>query len=377
MAKKNVLRSVPISGKQVNRSSTLKHHRTLHDEFKQDVIGRASALGHGTRDKRFSEVKTICTFLREQRHLNSIWSFDAKKGDDPDKHLKALVTWLQSGKISTKTGERYDVSTIYDMVGTARWMLARIRGVDQDEIIRHGDLGVYKKAADTHHPIDFASVPDYAANRAILHEAYLSKAAWLGRADALGMAFGMRASERVFTVGDIIQRTGTDSFKVTSATGKSKTFTAKQLGRHYGNSSYTTNADKTESGKQYLVVQETKGDFGRYSEIYNSERREALEVFRAHIAANPTRHGGIVPDKFGVGEKLQTKLQAISFWHNQTKYLRSKLDAEHGTKHYAYTSNGDRHRDVQRQCLEGRPDHVVIFDKGHIDKSKLDFYRKK
>lgn len=379
MAKRNVLRSVPASGKKANRSSTKAGTRasSLNYEFKRDVIGRASALAHDTRDKRFSEVKTICNYLENERHLNSIWSFDAKKGDDPDRHLKALVNWLQNEAVSSKTGGRYDVSTIYDMVGTARWMIARIRGIDQNDVIKHGDLGVFKTRAAIQNPIDFSKVSNYEANRAILQQAYMEKATWLGLADRLGMAYGLRAAERIFTKGDIIEKVGKDSYKVIFANGKSRDFTKKQLGRYYGNSSYTTNASKLATGKQYLVVQNTKGDFGRYSEAYSNERKAALDTFRAHIKANPTSHGGIVPDKFGVGQKLTTKQQADSFWHDKTKYIRGKLDEMYNIKNYAYTSNGDRHYDVQRQVLEGRPDNVIISDKGHIDSDKLDFYRPK
>jgi hypothetical protein len=350
------------------------------------------SLGPETKDVKEWHMKTVCEYL-ETLSLNSVRSFKTAM-------MPGLVYYLRNTVLSEKTGLRLAPATVYEIIGTAIWMHSRMRGATGEHMPTRPEMGVFKSRKDQHNPIDFNKYPNYSGNRdTISNYLHTNSERWVAVAHDLGRAFGLRLAERIGTRGDTITKTLDGKLMLNSVMGKSREVQPKDLARIYGDASYATSAKFVEHGKEYLIIEWGKGSLGRYSEIYTDGRREALVAFRSEVKIQNTKSGRIIPDRIGpTRPELKEakahatknnsaagydKIGAVKHLGNQFDYTKNKLGfgyikgAPRDENNYAYTTNGDRHHDVQQQILDGRTDREIIIEKGHFDTDKLAFYRKK
>jgi hypothetical protein len=217
-------------------------------------------------------------------------------------------------------------------------------------------------------------------------------ASWVGCLAQLGLAFGLRAKERllsntVLTVGEVMTPEGRKTTYSLAVAGRPPVdITREQLtSKGMYKTSFGKRLDRAEPG-EYLVVRFAKGGRVRLQSIYNDERRAAVERVQEACQANETaavkdgQPPTVVP--YGAFKNSITQAGEVSktFLKRAAKFLTNLYSRLGGTIENKLHTNADRHWDTQRLYytlrdgtdFRNNPTAQELWERTH-DKSMFQF----
>lgn len=369
--------------------------KSLRNMFYSDrMSGKNHSLKDGTVKAFRSRLGQMMDYMHQHRGIADWHSI----GKNPE-HLLAYIEFLKNrpSRKGENAGKDLDDGRKQGLFNkTLANHLSSIRHFCERENIpfpeRNAPLGVTRdRKNDEEKPIIFRD--GWAERRAAIQEKMDQASPALGAASQLRAAFGLRQKES--SISNIELRVRAED----SVGGRELVYLLSVAGRpfvrvehdqlcsqRYFKAHFEKRLERAEAGKDYLLVKGAKNGRTRIQEIYNAERRAALDCVQELCRQNEDLRitDGTPPVIFPYRDCDITSKGTVSkgFMTRVRKEIKQAMERLGGTIPNQLHCNADRHMDTQRLYytltngtdIRSNPEMMAYWESSH-DKSIFRFSR--